>query len=83
MQAHVILLSAACGSFYYRRLPPSGVNSPCTLLLLRAARGAQGLYLLLVEKAKRHFPTYLFMIPPPPCSLLVGHTGARKYTFIK
>ena len=82
MQALVIILSAACDSFDYGRLPPSGVD-PCTLLLLQAAHGRPGLYLLLVKNAKGHSPTYLLMIPPAPLLPLVGHTGARKYTFIK
>ena len=39
---HTLLLPAACGSFAYRRLPPSGV-APYILLLLPAASGGPGL----------------------------------------
>ena len=73
------LLSAACGSFDYRRLPPPGV-APCILLLLRAVSGGPGLLLppdrSKIKAQERYLPTYLYC--DTPCSSFVGHPRARK-----
>ena len=77
-----ITLSAACGSFDYRRLPPSSGVAPCTLLLVRAASGGPDLLVAPASsKAKRHVPTYHLMTPPAPFWLAIQASG--KYTFIK
>ena len=76
------LLSAACGSFDYRRLPPPGV-APCILLLLRAVSGGPGLLIpparSKIKAQERHMPTYLYY--DTPCSSFAGHPGTRKYHF--
>ena len=65
-----ITLSAACGSFDYRRLPPSSVVAPRTLVLLRAARGGPG---LLVPPARSKSKAKRTDVPgtpyDTPCSL--------------
>ena len=68
-------LSAACGSFDYRRLPPSGV-APCTLLLLRAASGGPGLLVPPARSKRKATRTDLpLMIPPAPFLSAIQASG--------
>ena len=79
MQA-LVALSAACGCFDYRSLPPSGV-APCTLLLLRAASSRPGLLVPPARTFKKQSGKYRRTSYDTPCSLFFGHPGVGSHTF--
>ena len=75
-------LSAACGSFDYRRLPPSGVG-PCILLLVRAAGGGPGFVPSARSKIKATHTDVRMYIVIPPAPFLLAIQASRNNTFIK